>query len=104
MSTDNVKTVYATFTTREAADRAIEHLVQQHGIDRSDVFAEPAGDDNTVGTRPSGGDAARDTGEETRSDAALSGEILLSVDVSQDEIDRTETAFRSVGAKTVSMR
>jgi hypothetical protein len=35
-----VKTTSATFKTREAADLAIERLVQQHGISRADIFVQ----------------------------------------------------------------
>ncbi len=41
MSDDSAKTMWATFATREAADRAVEHLVQQCEIARTDVFVEP---------------------------------------------------------------
>lgn len=37
MSDDSTKTMWATFATREAADRAVEHLVQQCGIARTDA-------------------------------------------------------------------
>lgn len=68
MSDDSTKTMWATFATREAADHAVEHLVQQCGIIRTDVFVEPEMGANTAGTAPSGGDA-------TRVDAPLHGEI-----------------------------
>jgi hypothetical protein len=104
MSVDNVKTVYATFETREAADRAIEHLVQHQGIERSDVFAEPKGRDNTSGTAPSGGDYSSASGGDSRFDAALAGAIQVSVDVGEDEIEKARAAFREAGAGTVAVR
>jgi hypothetical protein len=54
MSDDSTKTMWATFAPREAADRAVEHLVQQCGIARTDVFVEPDTEANTAGTAPSG--------------------------------------------------
>lgn len=53
MSDDSTKTMWATFATREAADRAVEHLVQQCGIARTDVFVEPDTEANTAGTASS---------------------------------------------------
>ncbi|MBM7046148.1 MULTISPECIES: hypothetical protein [Rhizobium] len=42
MADDSTTTIWATFDTREAADLAVEHLVQQHGISRPDIFIQPA--------------------------------------------------------------
>lgn len=104
MSSDNVKTLTATFDTREAADLAIEHLVQQYGIDRSDVFVEAKGSENTAGTKPSGGDVENREGEGVRTDAALDGQLQVSVDLSLDDIDKAQAAFREAGARNVTSR
>lgn len=58
MADDSTTTIRATFRTREAADLAVEHLVQQHGISRPDIFIQSATDRNTAGSEPSGGDAS----------------------------------------------
>jgi hypothetical protein len=97
-----VKTTSATFKTREAADLAIEHLVQQHGISRADIFVQSKDARNTAGTMPSGGDAAHEDGK--RSGAALHGEIEVSADVNRDGIAKVEQAFRQVGAIEVRTR
>jgi hypothetical protein len=102
MADDSVKTIAATFRTREAADLAVEHLVQQHHISRGDIFVQSKGARNTAGTAPSGGDASHREG--TRSDAALGGEIEVSADVARDEIARAEQAFREAGAHKVLTR
>lgn len=57
MADDSTTTIRATFETREAADLAVEHLVQQHGISRPDIFIQSASERNTAGSAPSGGDA-----------------------------------------------
>ena len=57
MTDRKTATIYGDFNTREAADRAIEHLVQELGIDRTDVFVQAKDGANTAGTAPSGGDA-----------------------------------------------
>ncbi len=94
MSDDNTTTMWATFATREAADHAVEHLVQQCGIARADVFVEPEMGANTAGTAPSGGDA-------TRVDAPLHGEIRVSADIARPDLLKAEQAFRQAGARNV---
>lgn len=94
MSDGSTKTMWATFATREAADRAIEHLVQQCGIARADVFVEPNAEANTAGIHPSGGDAVR-------ADAPLHGEIRVSADIARSDLLKTEKAFREAGARNV---
>ena len=94
MSDDSTKTMWATFATREAADRAVEHLVQQWGIARADVFVEPNADANTAGIKASGGDAVR-------ADAPLHGEIRVSADIARQDLLKAEKAFREAGARSV---
>lgn len=101
MSDSATKTIVALFQTREAADYAIEHLVQQHGLNRADIFAEAQGDDNTAGTRPSGGDAAKG---DTPSDPALRGGIRLSADVAADKADLVRNAFEEMGGQDIAAR
>ncbi len=50
------RTIVASFATRREADLAIEHLVQQHGIDRTDVFVGAPGEANSAGTKAAGAD------------------------------------------------
>lgn len=100
MGEDKVKTIYGTFETREAADRAVEHLVQQYGIDRADIFVQAARSENTAGTVASGGDA--DAGAETG--AALQGKIEVSADVRRDEIAKAGQALAGAGAVKVVTR
>ncbi|WP_295044869.1 phosphatase PAP2 family protein, partial [uncultured Paracoccus sp.] len=101
MSDAASKTVTAVFQTREAADYAIEHLVQQHGVDRTDIFAQAEGDRNTAGTRPSGGDAGKD---DAPSDAALQGAIKVSADVASDKADLVGDAFAEMGGQDIATR
>ena len=103
MDDDNVRTIRGTFATREAADLAIEHLVQEHGIDRADIFVQAKDAANTSGIAPSGVDApGDDKGSEL--DPALRGEIEVSADVSRDEIAAAEQAFREAGAAHLTTR
>ncbi len=104
MADDSVRTVCGTFSTREAADRAIELLVQEHGIDRADIFVQAAGAKNTAGSVPSGGDASQDEAEGSSFSAALEDKIQVSADVSREEIATAERAFRDAGADDVLTR
>lgn len=104
MPGEMMKTLYATFDTREAADRAIEHLVQHYGIDRADVFVEAKGEDNSAGIAPSGGDVHNGEDDSARSDAALKGQLQVSVDLALADADHALAAFRDAGAREVSSR
>lgn len=98
MSDEATQTIRAIFRTREAADRAVEHLVQQFGIDRADIFIEARSADNTSGTQRSGGDASTDPDEGSALDAALGGYILVSADLPAEKLSDAQRAFCEVGA------
>lgn len=102
MADDSSTTIRATFKTREAADLAVEHLVQQHGISRPDIFIQSATDRNTAGSEPSGGDASHEQG--ARSDAPLEGEIEVSADVASSQIAAVRRSLGDSGAIWVSSR
>ncbi|WP_296019715.1 hypothetical protein [uncultured Agrobacterium sp.] len=97
MAENATSTIRATFETREAADLAVEHLVQQHGIARPDIFIQSASNENTTGTESSRGDVSR-------SDAPHEGEIEVSVDISPDQMQAVQRSFGDVGALRVSNR
>jgi hypothetical protein len=101
MSDNATTTISAVFQTREAADYAIEHLVQQHGLNRADIFAEAQGDDNTAGTRPSGGDANKG---DTPSEPALQGAVKVSADASWDTADLVRATFQEMGGQDITAR
>ena len=99
MSDNATRTVSATFETREAADYAVEHLVQQHGLNRADIFVEAQGDQNTAGTRPSGSDTHKG---DRPSEPALRGTIKVSADVAQDGVDLVRATFREMGGQDIA--
>jgi hypothetical protein len=103
MSDSKSKTVTAIFETREAADLAVEHLVQKIGIDRTDVFVQAAGRQNTSGVEVSGGDAPS-ANEDGREDAKLSGEIEVSADINADRITALHRTFGDLGALRVTAK
>ncbi|MBB3660866.1 hypothetical protein FHX15_006138 [Rhizobium sp. BK650] len=100
MGDDSTTTIRATFETREAADIAIEHLVQQHGISRPDIFIQSAGDRNTAGAVASGGDASHEEG--ARRDAPLGGEIEVSADVTISQVVAVRRCLGEAGALRIS--
>ena len=100
MSDDSNVTIRANFTTREAADLAVEHLVQQQGISRPDIFIQSATDENSAGSQASGGDVSHEGG--SREDGALDAEIEVSVDITSDQIAAVQRIFGDVGAIRVS--
>lgn len=102
MADDSTVTIRASFSTREAADLAVEHLVQQQGVSRPDIFVQSATSENTSGSHASGGDASHADG--TRHDGALDGDIEVSVDITADQIAAVQRIFGDVGAIRVSKR
>lgn len=94
MADDATVTVRADFETREAADLAVEHLVQQVGISRPDVFVQSAAAANTSGSKASGGDASH--GNTSRVDAPLAGNIEVS------QHPKVNRIFEDLGALHVS--
>ncbi len=81
------KSITATFDTRRDADMAVERLVQELGIERTDIFVAAEGDDNTAGVEAAGSDAAGSVpSEEARDDGAHQGGITVSVDVNDDAL------------------
>ena len=101
MSDVSTKTVTAKFATREAADLAVEHLVQKLNVDRTDIFVQTSGSDNSSGVNLSGGDAPT-VNEEERSDATLGSEIEVSADIASSHEDAVCAAFRDLGATDLS--
>ncbi len=100
MSDTSTKTITATFSTRESADLAVEHLVQKLGVDRTDIFVQTSGSENSSGTNISGGDAAT-VDEDARGDGSLSSDIEVSADVAADQEESVRAAFDELGATHV---
>ena len=79
-------TITAIFSTRRQADLAIEQLVQELEIDRSDIFVTPEGDENSAGDEEDGADAeSGHPGVDPAGDPALAGGINLSIDLADEE-------------------
>lgn len=91
----------AVFATREQADLAIEHLVQEHGIDRAFIYVEPVGNENSSGVAVSGGDhASSQAGSRDRPDGSLHGEIEVTVPIAHNAA-KLKRVFRDAGARRI---
>ena len=77
--------IKAIFDTRREAELAVEHLVQEHDIDRDDIVVGPDGDDNSAGLEGNGSDNDAVLEEATDDDAALNGSIAVSVTLHDEE-------------------
>jgi hypothetical protein len=95
--------VKALFKDRRAAELALEHLVQDIGLARTDVFIAAKGDGNTSGTHRSGADAQSSL-DETRgtTDPKLSGEIEMSAACGDGDAGRVSQALKDAGGRVLS--
>jgi hypothetical protein len=96
------RTIVANFETRRDAETVVEHLVQEHGINRSDIFIRAAGEPNTVGVRPAGADVeSGHPGVERHGDPKLSGPIEVSVDCHGDQSKLVSSVLEKAGAAQI---
>lgn len=78
-------TVTANFETRREAELAVEHLVQEHGVDRDDVTVGPAGEENSAGTEAGGSDLDDGFDDDAGDGPELAGAIAVSVVAEDDD-------------------
>ncbi|TZG25738.1 hypothetical protein [Sphingomonas montanisoli] len=97
------RSLTATFATRRDAEMTVERLVQEFGIERTDIFVAAEGDANTAGTAAAGSDAAgAEAGSEERADGAHDGGVTVSVDINDEGLtDRVGAAFAEFEAAEV---
>ena len=93
------QTLTATFQTRREAELAVEHIVQAHDIDRTQVIIGPEGARNTAGEERSGADGGdAELSPEPGGDAALNGPIAVSVQVKDAvQAEAVRDAFEEAG-------
>jgi hypothetical protein len=91
--------INGTFKTRRDAEMAVERLVQEFGVERTDVFIAAQGDDNSAGVVAAGADAESGApSSDARDDGAHEGAIAVSVDVNDDALaDKISAAFQEFG-------
>lgn len=95
------QTLKATFTTRREAELVVERLVQEHDVERSDVFVAPEGSANSAGEEIAGSDQqAGAPSEDARGDGAHEGRIEVSVDLQNNEqVAAVQSAFKEFGGQ-----
>lgn len=98
------ETISGTFDSRRNAELAIEHLVQEFGVERSDIFVTAQGAENTAGVAVDGSDReSAAPSPDAREDGAHAGGVLVSVDVNQDGLaERIRDAFAEFHATNMS--
>jgi hypothetical protein len=92
-------TIIGEFDTRRETELVAEHVVQECGVARGDVFVQPAGEANSVGTRESGADVK--DAPEPDGQQKLEGAIEVSVDFHGGDPKKIADALKSTGAKLV---
>ena len=97
------RTLRASFQTRREAEMTIERLVQEYGIERTDIFVVAEGPDNNAGEEQAGSDTeAGAPSPEDRDDAALVGRVSVSVDMEDDDrVGEVRSAFGEFGGENV---
>lgn len=91
-------TIVANFETRRDAETSVEHLVQEHGIDRADIFVSSPGKANTAGTRRAGADVeSGHPGVDSNGEPELSGPIEVSVDCEHNQSTLVKSALERAG-------
>ena len=95
-------TIIGRFASRRDADLAVEKLVQEQGIERTDVFVQPAFAKNSVGEKADGADVeSGHPGVATDAAPALAGPIDVSVDVNDGTGDAVRLALTTAGGELV---
>ena len=90
--------ITAQFETRRDAEIAVEHLVQAHGIERTDIFIRARGEANSAGVKAAGADV--ESGHEDnghRGTPELAGLIEVSVDYRGDNADALQKELKELG-------
>ncbi|MCG6205093.1 hypothetical protein LPW26_10625 [Rhodopseudomonas sp. HC1] len=89
------------FSTRRAAELAVERLVQEHGVDRKQVAVQARGRDNSAGTKAAGADTqSGHPGEEKHGDPELNDVIEVSVAGGDSSV--IKAAMMDAGARSVN--
>lgn len=94
-------TIAAQFETRRDAEIAVEHLVQEYNIPRTDIFIRARGEANSAGIKAAGADveSGHDDSED-RGTPELAGLIEVSVDYHGKDADTVRKALQEAGSKS----
>jgi hypothetical protein len=92
-------TIIGEFATRREAELAVDHLVQECGVPRSDVFVQPVGRANSARTHAAAADVKVAPWPEGQQ--KLDGALEVSVDFHGDDPKKIADVLHSTGAKAV---
>jgi hypothetical protein len=97
-------TIVASFSTRRQADLAIEQLVQELAIERTDVFVTAEGDENSSGREIDGADAeSGHPGTTAGGSPSLTGSISVSVDLTDNsDFANARSVFEQHGGEDIA--
>lgn len=97
------KTIAAEFQTRREAEMAVEHLVQEHGLDARAIVIAPVAGQNSAGTKLDGSDR-ENMGDKAGapSHPMLTGKLSVSVEADESSADKVLSSFATYGGKPLS--
>ena len=84
-------TLTGIFNRRDQAEMAVERLVQEVGIERTDIFVAASGTENSAGNLIGGADSET-VDQVERDDVPLAGGIIVSVDLQDEAMANIVTA------------
>ena len=87
------QTITGYFDIRRDAEMTVEHLVQDHGLDRRRVQTGAEGEENSSGTVVSGADAA-DAAAGNAPEGVRRGRIVVTAEVDDDTMEVALASFR----------
>lgn len=97
------KTITADFRSRRDAEMAVEHIVQEHNLDRKAVSIGPASSENTAGTQAARADVEDGhLKSDTDGEPALHGKVRVSVQVEDANADKVMDSIDTFHGERVS--
>jgi hypothetical protein len=99
------RTITGCFETRRAAELAVEHLVQEEAVERTDIFIAAPDQGNSAGSRAGGADVeSGHPGHATAGQPALNGLIEISIDTPSERVGEVRRCLEQAGAVSVTQR
>ncbi len=97
------KTITAEFKSRRDAEMAVEHIVQEHDLDRKAVSVGPASSENTSGTEAARADVEDGhLKSDTDGQPALRGKVRVSVQVDDANADKVMDSIETFHGEKVA--
>ena len=94
-------TIVGTFATRRDAE-LLRHLVQEHGIEPTEISIQPAGEANSAGIKAAGADVESEhPGVRKRGNPELGGPIEVLVNCNKVSAHKVDEILKEASAKHV---